>query len=70
MISETLHCSVRKYIAGLHFNKTMKVESCFVNEVLEKLRHTITKFSPQDPKRYNSEEAKAEYLYEFTAGTE
>lgn len=59
---------VRQYLQGISLTSIMEKESCDTSDGLEKLRNIITRFAPQGPRSYRSEEAKVEYLYNAVAG--
>lgn len=59
---------IRQFLQGLTLKGIIEKESCDTSEALERLRETITKYAPQGPGSFRTEEAKVEYLYNAVAG--
>lgn len=61
---------VRQHMQDLTLNMTMEKYSCDISHGSEKLRKTMTTFSPQSPKCFRSEKATVEYLLDVETGYE
>lgn len=59
---------VRLYLQGLKLPAVIQKENCDVTDSLGKFRTTITRYAPQGPMSYRTEEAKVEYLYNSVIG--
>lgn len=54
---------MRQYLQNLKLSTIMENENCDVTYVIEKIRHTINKYTPLGPKSHCTDSPEKEYLY-------